>query len=148
MGSSLKESGRVRPRAVAAVFLLTISALLAALPTASAAALVDNSPLLDSLSGGNPRDDHTFTGATGTWSVVGTLLYEQSGNSGDLRSELRRGSAAGAIIANDPLGNFYTHAPLSLLAVDGWNLNATDTFYVSEILNNVAPSYAVEFEGT
>jgi hypothetical protein len=127
---------------------MLLGTLLPSVTPAAAAVLADNVPLLDSLSGGNPRDDHTFTAATGTWSVAGTLLYEQSGNSGDMRSELRQGSPAGALLAYDPVGNFYTHTSLSVLAVDGWNLGAPASMYVSEILNNVAPAYAVEFEGS
>jgi hypothetical protein len=114
---------------------------------ASAAVLGDNAPLLDTLDAGNPRDDHQFTALAGTWSVVGTLLYERLGNSGDLRCELRRASTAGALLASDTVGNFYTHSALSVIAIDGRSLNATDTFYVSQILNQQAPSYAVEFEG-
>ena len=130
-----------------ATLLIVLGALLPALPLAGALPLADNTPLLDSLDGASPRDDHSFTGAAGTWSVAGTLLYEQAGNSGDLRAELRRNSTSGALLAYDPLGNFYTRSPLSVLAVDGGAVGASDTYFVSEILNNVAPSYAVEFEG-
>src|SRR5690242_2056940 len=148
MGSLARTSGKHRRATLWVAVLMLMGTLLPSLPPAAAAVLASNAPILDSLSGANPRDDHTFTAATGTWSVAGTLLYEQSGNSGDLRSELRQGSPAGALLASDPLGNFYTHTSLSVLAVDGWNQGAPATMYVSEILNNVAPSYAVEYEGS
>ena len=148
MLASPHASGRHRARCVGIATLVVVGGILPALPAAWGAVLADNSPLLDSLDGGNPRDDHSFNASIGTWSAVGTLLYEQAGNSGDLRAELRQSSPAGAVLAYDPLGNFYSRAPLSVLAVDGWNLGAPDTFYVSEILNNVAPSYAVEFEAS
>ncbi len=141
-------SGTHRFRSAGAALLIVVGALLPALPLAGAAPLADGVPLLDSLSGPNPRDDHSFAGAAGTWSVAGTLVYEQGGNSGDLHSELRRNSTSGALLAYDPVGNFYTKAPLSVLAVDGSAVGAADTYFVSEQLYWVAPSYAVEYEGT
>jgi len=125
--------------------ILIASPLLAAVP-ASAAALADDSPLLDTLDSTGPQDDHSFVSSPGSWAVAGTLVYEQAGNSGDLRAELRQSSTAGSMLAYDTIGNYYANTRISLLAVDAATLGVTDTFWVSEVLQNVAPSYAVEAE--
>lgn len=140
-------SGTHRYRSAGAALLIAASALLPALPLAGALPLADNTPILGSLDAGNPRDDHSFNGAAGTWSVAGTLVYQQAGNSGDLHSELRRNSTSGALLAYDVAGNLYLEAPLSVLALDGSAVGASDTYFVSEVLNFGAPSYAVEYEG-
>lgn len=121
---------------------------LPALPAALGAVLGDNVPLLDSVSPGNPRDDHSMSVTTGTWSAVGTLLYAQTGNTGDLRSELRQGSTAGALLAYGAVGNYDERTPLNVMAINGYGLATPDTFYVSEAQVNLAPQYAVEFEST
>jgi hypothetical protein len=125
--------------------LLVASPLLAALP-AAAAPLADGTPLLDSLDSGNARDDHSFDSAPGSWAVAGTLVYEQAGNTGDLRAELRQTSTAGSVLAYDTIGDYYAGSRISVLAVDSATLGVSDTFWVSELLTNVQPSYAVEAE--
>lgn len=130
-------------KAVALGLLLVLGPLLAAVP-ASAAALSNGSPVLDALDGANPRDDHSFGVSPGAWAAVGTLVFDQGGNSGDLRAELRQNSTAGALLAYDTVGDYYANGRVSVLAVDNAALGVTDTFWVSEILQNVAPSYAVE----
>ncbi len=145
MRGTASHPARTDRRAAFLGLLLVLSPLLVAVPT-SAAALVDDSPLLDSLDSGTPRDDHSFVSSPGSWAVAGTLVYEQAGNSGDLRAELRQNSTGGALLAYDIIGNYYANTRLSVLAVDAVTLGVTDTFWASEILQNVAPSYAVEAE--
>jgi hypothetical protein len=110
---------RLRTRCLGVAALVALTALAPALPAALAATLADNVPLLDDLGGGNTQDDHSFNVTTGTWAAVGTLVYEQAGNSGDLRAELRQSSTAGAMLAYDGIGNFDEGKALSVLTVDG-----------------------------
>jgi hypothetical protein len=121
--------------------------LLPAVPV-GAAVLVDDSPILGGLSSGTPREDHSFNVTVLGWATVGTLVYEQAGNVGDLRAELRQNSTGGAVLASDIVGNYNQNHGLAVLAVDGRTLGGSDTFWVSEQLRNQAPSYAVEFENS
>src|SRR5882762_1845870 len=108
MHSFSRASSTLRLRAVIHTVFMFLGGVLKTIKTVSAVALVDNTPYLDSLSAANVRDDHSFTGSTGTWSAVGTLLYEQPGNQGDMRAELRRGSTLGTVLAQDSVGNMAT----------------------------------------
>jgi hypothetical protein len=148
MRAPVAMSGRQRARCVSLAVLMFMGALLPALPAALGATLADNVPFLDSLDSGNQQDDHSFNVSTGTWAALGTLVYDQAGNTGDLRSELRQGSTAGAMIASDSAGDVDSTSRLSVLAVNGFGLGSGATFWASEVLLNDAPSYAVEFEGT
>lgn len=143
----MKEPASLPPRrdrkALALGLLLVLTPFLAAVP-AMAVPLANGSPVLDALDAGNPRDDHSFAASPGSWAVVGTLVYEQAGNSGDLRAELRQNSTGGAMLAYDTIGDYYANSRVSLLAVDDAALGVADTFWASEVLLNVAPSYAVE----